>query len=311
MFKEVHHEEERTILLGHHEGNNEADGSLWLSSDESSLLLSPIGGDLNRHQLDDSTVPLLLLSGNRAGATSPLSGPAVARLSALRRKFQAAMATGAGTPVPSHSGYELKTIPHSASNGMDEDVENPPPGTEDEEEVDSAAPLRKADTKEEDLYNWMARQQRETVKKSPLLAEGVQQQQQPIQQHQPNLLVDTRAIFVPLFASVGLENRRSLAETLSLSGSASVLGGIEELRVEIFESEWSQGGVGTPSSRRSKNKAGNGGGKTKNSQTGSTGMAGGTGQLPKFTVYIPPEVPAFLCERMAIEIQVGVKFLTI
>ena len=65
-----------------------------------------------------------------------------------------------------------------------------------------------------------------------------------------NLLVDTRAIFVSLFASVGLENKRSLSDVLSLSGSASVLGGVEELRVEIFESEWSQTGSSSRPAKR-------------------------------------------------------------
>ena len=73
-----------------------------------------------------------------------------------------------------------------------------------------------------------------------------------------------------------------------------MLGRVEELRIEIFESEWSQTGS---SSRRSKaSKAGgNNGGRVKNPSN----------SMPKFSVYIPPEVPAFLCERMSIEIQVN------
>ncbi len=270
-------DEEKTILLPSSPGRRDIE-TMWISSDDSSLILSP--ADLN-----ESTLPLL---GGRT--TSPMPP----KLSALRRKLQQAVA--GNTPVTSN--YELKTI--SASSADDE--------TEGEEETDCATlPLKHTTTKanvvkEEDLYNWMARQQRGTVHKDPLLItvepeapkenEPIEQQQQ--QQHQPiNLLVDTRAIFVPLFASVGLETKRSLAEILSLSGSASVLGGIEELRVEIFESEWSQGGTG---SRRAKYKAGSNGARAKNPGSGQ--------QQHKFTVYIPPEVPAFLCERMAIEIQV-------
>ena len=152
---------------------------------------------------------------------------------------------------------------------------------------------RKID-KDEDLYNWMARQQRSGALKMDLgnKMRKVESSDQMTNnnssnnnmQQQSNLLVDTRAIFGSLFASVGLENKRSLSEILSLSGRASVLGGIEELRVEIFESEWNQG----TTSRRNK--------KTNGRQKSSSGG--------KFSVHIPPEVPAFLCERMAIEIEV-------
>ena len=152
---------------------------------------------------------------------------------------------------------------------------------------------RKID-KDEDLYNWMARQQRSGGLKVDLgnkvrerhveSSDQMPSNNSSTNMQQPNLLVDTRAIFGSLFASVGLENKKSLSEILSLSGRASVLGGIEELRVEIFESEWNQG----TTTRR--NKKTNGRQRSANSS--------------KFSVHIPPEVPAFLCERMAIEIEV-------
>ena len=41
-----------------------------------------------------------------------------------------------------------------------------------------------------------------------------------------------------LFASDGLKNKRIFSDVLSLSGSALVLGGLKELRVEILESKW-------------------------------------------------------------------------
>ena len=224
---------------------------------------------------------------------------------------------------------EFKTISTSSADeeNEEEDLSSPT-------KVPRVPLLRTADNKDEDLYNWMARQQKSTAGSTAYVPDRpnfnefassqtnfqhqqpqthpFQQQQQ--KQQQPNLLVDTHAIFASLFASVfGLEKKRSLSELLSLSGSASVLGGIEELRVEIFESEWSQSG-GTSSSKRSKNR-GNGanpnGGRMKNA-TGSGSTAPGSGSAsasgsggPKFSVYIPPEVPAFLCERMAIEIQVN------
>ncbi len=266
-------DEEDRLLSGH----NEVESS-WISSDESSLVLSP--ADLN-----ESSLPLL-----GRPPTSPSSPP---RMSALRRKL-----IGGRHPSGFGGSYELKTI--SASSVEEEN-----------EEEDATVPLRKSEKKESkedfDLYSWLARQQKTSIKpdqprptptdlhahqqQQPQQQQSDHQQQHPQQQF--NLLVDTRAIFVSLFASVGLENKRSLSDVLSLSGSASVLGGVEELRVEIFESEWSQTGS---SSRRSKaNKAGgNNGGRVKNPSSGH-----------KFSVYIPPEVPAFLCERMSIEIQVN------
>lgn len=264
-------DEEERLLAGH----NEMESS-WVSSDESSLVLSP--ADLN-----ESSLPLL----GRNSTSQPSSPP---RLSVLRRKF-------AGGTHPSGFGgsYELKTI--SASSAEEEN-----------EDEDATAPLRKTDKKELkeefDLYNWLARQQRNTIKTDPAKPTATElQPQQPQsqpsdlkQQHphqQFNLLVDTRAIFVSLFASVGLESKRTLSDVLSLSGSASVLGGIEELRVEIFESEWNQTGS---SSRRSKM------GKTVGHNSGRGRNASSS---HKFSVYIPPEVPAFLCERMSIEIQVN------
>lgn len=271
---EMGDEEERAVLLPATHGQDVE--TCWISSDESSLLLNP--ADLN-----ESSFPLLA-SGRRTASPPPL------RLSALRRKLH--QAVSGATPV--NSNYELKAI--SASSAEEE--------TEGEEETDCAsAPLQRPSktdvSKEEDLYNWMARQQRRTIHTNPPVPQQPQPQPQPAVEREPvqhnNLLVDTRAIFVPLFASVGLETKRSLAEVLSLSGSASVLGGVEELRVEIFESEWSHSASGS-SSRRARNKTGNGS-RAKNSGTGA-----GLGH--KFTVYIPPDVPAFLCERMAIEIQV-------
>lgn len=255
-------------------GQNEVESS-WISSDESSLVLSP--ADLN-----ESSLPLL----GRTSTSQPSSPP---RMSVLRRKL-----IGSRHPSGFGGSYELKTI--SASS-----VE------EEAEEEDATVPLRKNEKKESkedfDLYSWLARQQKAVKPDQPRPTPTdmhPQQQQQQVQQqdhqqqpqHQVNLLVDTRAIFVSLFASVGLENKRSLSDVLSLSGSASVLGGVEELRVEIFESEWSQTGS---SSRRSKaNKAGGNNGARMKNPSGH-----------KFSVYIPPEVPAFLCERMAIEIQVN------
>lgn len=274
--RENSEDDERLLLLG---GGNEIESS-WISSDESSLVLSPT-------ELNESTLPLL----SGLAVSSHPSSPT--KISALRRKF-------AGGRNMQSCSYELKTI---SASSVDE-----------EEEDDASAPLRKneklepKDEQKEDLYNWLARQQKKldpsASKTAQVETERPQKQQEqessaqqlPPQLQQFNLLVDTRAIFVALFASVGLDNTRSLSELLSLSGSASVLGGIEELRVEIFESEWSQN-AGT--SRRSKT-----------SKSGSSSNVGGarpknTNPNPKFSVYIPPEVPAFLCERMAIEIQVN------
>lgn len=270
-FTDVGDEEER-LLTGH----NEVESS-WISSDESSLVLSP--ADLN-----ESSLPLL----GRPSTSQPSSPP---RMSALRRKL-----IGSRHPTGFGGSYELKTI---SASSVEEEIE----------EEDVTVPLQKNEKKESkedfDLYSWLARQQKAVKPDQPRPTPTdvhPQQQQQQLQQQQDqqqqpqqqfNLLVDTRAIFVSLFASVGLENKRSLSDVLSLSGSASVLGGVEELRVEIFESEWSQTGS---SSRRSKaNKAsGNNGARMKTPSGGH-----------KFSVYIPPEVPAFLCERMAIEIQVN------
>ena len=269
-------DEDDRLLAGHHEIE-----SSWISSDESSLILSP--SDLN-----ESALPLL---GRASQPSSP--GP---KISALRRKLLGGRQTAGFS-----SSYELKTI---SASSVEEEVEA----------EDPTAPLQKVEKKESkedfDLYSWLARQQKNTGSTKPdqprpTPTEPQPQPQQPHpqpqqpehqQQHrqqQFNLLVDTRAIFVSLFASVGLENKRSLSDILSLSGSASVLGGVEELRVEIFESEWNHTGSSSRRSKANKSAGGNG-----------TRMKNNSGG-PKFSVYIPPEVPAFLCERMAIEIQVN------
>ena len=245
-------DEERTLLLT----NNEPE-SPWVSSNDSSLNFSP--AEMN------ASVPLL--------GSSQLPSPPT--LSALKRKIYS-------TPGLNDS-YELKNM--SPSSGDD--------GNEGEDEESTDRDVRKND-KDEDLYSWMVRQQRGTMKTDHVGTAEVTEQMRPIETAdvgvpQPNLLVDTRVIFAPLLASVDLENKKAISDLLSLSGSASVLGGIEELRVEIFESEWNQ-----QSTSRRKNKS-----SSSSNFRSKNNAAGG-----KFTVFIPPEVPAFLCERMSIEIEV-------
>ena len=150
---ENENEEDRPLSAG----QNEVEPS-WISSDESSLVLSP--ADLN-----ESSPP-----------TSPSSPP---RLSALRRKLIGARhASGFG------GSYELKTI--SASSVEEEDEEE-------EEAEDATVPLRKAEKKESakedfDLYSWLARQQKSSVKTdqprptpTDLHVQPVQSQQQQLQ----------------------------------------------------------------------------------------------------------------------------------
>ena len=276
-------EEERTLLLT----NNDTE-SPWISSNDSSTIFSP--ADLN------ASLPLL--------GSSQLASPPT--LSDLKRKIYK-------TPGLSDS-YELKTLSPSSGDDVGAGGAGGTGGgggggggneAEDEESIDRD--YRKSEN-EEDLYSWVARQQQRVPMKSDRVspagevrdrignvAESSGAGATDLPLHQPNLLVDTRVIFAPLLASVGLESKRTISELLSLSGSASVLGGIEELRVEIFESEWNSQ---TSTRRRAKT----GCYRSRNGIGG--GGVGGGGGGSKFTVFIPPDVPAFLCERMSIEVEV-------
>ena len=230
--------------------NNE-ETSPWVSSNESSTLFSP--AELN------ASLPLM--------KSSQLPSP-TPTLSALKRRIY--NASGLSESV------EMKTISLSST---EMDMQN---ALHDDKEI-------RRNDKDEDLYSWMARQQKGTIKAdhvNEMRDRYIETSDLAVQQ--PNLLVDTRYIFAPLFASVRLDDKEgAVCELLSLNGSASVLGGVEELRVEIFESEWSSSSsAAAATSKRNKRT-------TVRSKSGS-----------KFNVYIPPEVPAFLCERMAIEIQV-------
>jgi len=94
-----------------------------------------------------------------------------------------------------NDSYELKNM-------------SPSSGDEGEDEESTNRDVRKKD-KDKDLYSWMVRQQRGTMKADHVGTSEVTEQMRPIETAdvgvpQPNLLVDTRVIFAPLLTSVDL-----------------------------------------------------------------------------------------------------------
>ncbi|XP_054257192.1 bridge-like lipid transfer protein family member 1 [Macrosteles quadrilineatus] len=106
-------------------------------------------------------------------------------------------------------------------------------------------------------------------------------------------LLDAHLIFEPLLSSLGVMPQQMLSSAISGNNSLdswgsnlSLVGGMEAMRIDIVVSEF-----GKPQDKRGRpgNKPGSAQGKNK--------------PQDKFWLEIPPETPAFLCERVGVELE--------
>ncbi|XP_050686161.1 transmembrane protein KIAA1109 homolog isoform X6 [Eriocheir sinensis] len=170
----------------------------------------------------------------------------------------------------------------------------------------------------ENLYNWMVRQQeyahasdttRPTVtfpkrgEELPLLSDGESERQEhlpnrdsgnvPEPPHSAHFL-EAHVIFEPLLSAIGVITQQVNGGPLEQLGSnVSITGSVETLRVDIIESEASK-------LNRKKRKTGLHPGNGDGISSGDTCESEG-----KFFLDIGIEVPAFLCERVGLEIDVS------
>ncbi|KAK9502019.1 hypothetical protein O3M35_012630 [Rhynocoris fuscipes] len=163
----------------------------------------------------------------------------------------------------------------------------------------------------EDLYTWMAKQQefteskREKVVPSQLRNSVVDTKLATIPEaplhmnpetyilltsgyslypmHDSLRLLDAHLIFEPLLSSLGVMPTQMISSTGSSNNTLeswgsnlSLIGGIDSMRIDIVVSEY-----GKPQDKKGKNK----------------------GPETKFWLEMPPETPAFICERISVELE--------
>ncbi|XP_042203884.1 transmembrane protein KIAA1109 homolog isoform X4 [Homarus americanus] len=169
----------------------------------------------------------------------------------------------------------------------------------------------------ENLYNWMVRQQeyahttdatRPTVtfpkqgEGLHAMSEGGSERREYPPIRDPNTVLEppqsahfleAHVIFEPLLSAIGVITQQVTGGALEQLGSnVSITGSVETLRVDIIESEASK-------QNRKKRKTGLHPGNT-------VGTSGDSSDAPgKFFLDIGSEVPAFLCERVGLEIDVS------
>uniref|UniRef100_A0A182M138 Fragile site-associated protein C-terminal domain-containing protein n=1 Tax=Anopheles culicifacies TaxID=139723 RepID=A0A182M138_9DIPT len=149
----------------------------------------------------------------------------------------------------------------------------------------------------EDLYSWMAKQQSESTKQRE--KEKTTQNNRPTSQNRPaihsvkymqdnNRILDAHLIFEPMLTCLGVMpqqminnvSSKDVSSLESLGTNLSLVCSFDTIRIDIVVSE--AGDSKKPPKQKDPKKRGNG----------------------KFTIIMPGEQPAFLCEQVGVELEV-------
>ncbi|XP_053666304.1 bridge-like lipid transfer protein family member 1 [Anopheles marshallii] len=149
----------------------------------------------------------------------------------------------------------------------------------------------------EDLYSWMAKQQSESTKQRE--KEKTTQNSRPTSQNRPaihsvkymqdnNRILDAHLIFEPMLTCLGVMpqqminnvSNKDVSSLESLGTNLSLVCSFDTIRIDIVVSE--AGDSKKPPKQKDPKKRGNG----------------------KFTIIMPGEQPAFLCEQVGVELEV-------
>uniref|UniRef100_A0A182XZU0 Bridge-like lipid transfer protein family member 1 C-terminal domain-containing protein n=1 Tax=Anopheles stephensi TaxID=30069 RepID=A0A182XZU0_ANOST len=149
----------------------------------------------------------------------------------------------------------------------------------------------------EDLYSWMAKQQSESTKQRE--KEKTTQNNRPVSQNRPaihsvkymqdnNRILDAHLIFEPMLTCLGVMPQqminnvanKDVSSLESLGTNLSLVCSFDTIRIDIVVSE--AGDSKKPPKQKDPKKRGNG----------------------KFTIILPGEQPAFLCEQVGVELEV-------
>ncbi|XP_076066750.1 transmembrane protein KIAA1109 homolog tweek isoform X4 [Oratosquilla oratoria] len=172
---------------------------------------------------------------------------------------------------------------------------------------------------QDDLYNWMVKQQeyasdpKHTVSfprgtTVHTVSEGSGEERYysprhdvpPLQEPQRAHFIEAHVIFQPLLSAIGVIAQQVTVGALEQLGSnVSITAGIDTLRVDIIESEASK-------LNHKKRKTGMHQGNSVNFTQGlGASLLENVDETGKFFLDISSEVPAFLCERVGLEIDVS------
>ncbi|KFB49612.1 AGAP007960-PA-like protein [Anopheles sinensis] len=149
----------------------------------------------------------------------------------------------------------------------------------------------------EDLYSWMAKQQSESTKQRE--KEKTTQNSRPTSRNRPaihsvkymqdnNRILDAHLIFEPMLTCLGVMpqqminnvSSKDVSSLESLGTNLSLVCSFDTIRIDIVVSEAGDGKK--PTKQKDPKKRGNG----------------------KFTIIMPGEQPAFLCEQVGVELEV-------
>uniref|UniRef100_A0AAG5DBD8 Bridge-like lipid transfer protein family member 1 C-terminal domain-containing protein n=1 Tax=Anopheles atroparvus TaxID=41427 RepID=A0AAG5DBD8_ANOAO len=149
----------------------------------------------------------------------------------------------------------------------------------------------------EDLYSWMAKQQSESTKQRE--KEKITQNSRPTSRNRPaihsvkymqdnNRILDAHLIFEPMLTCLGVMPQqminnvtsKDVSSLESLGTNLSLVCSFDTIRIDIVVSEAGDGKK--PTKQKDPKKRGNG----------------------KFTIIMPGEQPAFLCEQVGVELEV-------
>ncbi|XP_065578984.1 bridge-like lipid transfer protein family member 1 isoform X2 [Artemia franciscana] len=94
--------------------------------------------------------------------------------------------------------------------------------------------------------------------------------------HRLNPGLDAQVVFAPMLSALKIPCEKQSHNSFSISGSVSVVSGVDEFKVDLFESEFTV--------------------------TSNKGLKGKR-PLGKFSISLPPEIPAFTCEKITFEAE--------